>query len=52
MKKRKTNRYKDDLLADLKHLDYAAIYLSTTLSDSTKVFPLALRGVAEAKKQG
>jgi len=51
MRKRKTNSYKDDLLADLKDLDYAAIYLLTALSDSKEVFLLALRDVAEAQKQ-
>jgi probable addiction module antidote protein len=50
MRKRKTKSYKDDLLADLKDLDYAATYLSTALSDSREVFLLALRDVAEAQK--
>ncbi len=50
MRKRKTNSYKDDLLADLKDLDYAATYLSAALSDSKEVFLLALRDVAEAQK--
>ena len=50
MRKRKTKSYKDDLLADLKDLDYAATYLSTALSDSKEVFLLALRDVAEAQK--
>jgi probable addiction module antidote protein len=50
MRKRKTTSYKDDLLADLKDLDYAATYLSTALSDSKEVFLIALRDVAEAQK--
>jgi len=50
MRKRKTNSYMDDLLADLKDLDYAATYLSTALSDSKEVFLIALRDVAEAQK--
>jgi len=50
MRKRKTYSYKDDLLEDLKDVDYAAAYLSTALSDSKEVFLLALRDVAEAQK--
>ena len=49
--KMKTYSYKDDLLADLKDLDYAATYLSTALNDSEEVCLLALRDVAEAQKQ-
>jgi probable addiction module antidote protein len=50
MRKKNTYSYKDDLLADLRDLDYAATYLSTAMRDSTDAFLIALRDVAEAQK--
>jgi len=50
MRKKNTYSYKDDLLADLKDLEYAATYLSTAMRDSPEVFLIALRDVAEAQK--
>lgn len=44
-----TISYKEDLLKDLRDVDYCGKYLSASLRESPEAFLLALRNVAEAQ---